>query len=71
MRGTIKWFSANKGFGWIVLADGEEVYVHSSALRSALDAQDLHTGTAVELEIIQGPGGRQAIRVRPEDRAGR
>lgn len=66
MRGKIKWFDPMKGFGWITLHSGEAVYVHGSALR--LGETPPTTGLEVELEILEGPGGKQAIRVRPEAR---
>ena len=63
MRGTIKWYSEAKRFGWITAQGGEEVYVHASAVR--FDGRDSpEAGDAVVFEVVQGPAGQQAIRVR-------
>jgi cold shock protein len=62
MRGTIKWYSEAKRFGWIAAQSGEEVYLHFSALRFD-DATPPQEGDPVLFEILEGPGGKQAIRV--------
>jgi cold shock protein len=60
--GTVKWFNANKGYGFIKPESGNDVFVHVSAIQ---DGGSLDEGQAVELEITQGQKGPQAINVRP------
>jgi len=62
--GTVKWFSAEKGFGFITGADGEDVFVHFSAIEGD-GYRNLDEGQAVEFEVTQGPKGLQASAVRP------
>ncbi len=62
--GTVKWFSNEKGYGFISRPDGEDVFVHYSAItgdgyRSLTEGQD------VEFDIVDGPKGKQASNVRP------
>lgn len=61
MRGVVKWYNTHKGFGWISLADGEDVYVHQSVIPSG---STLNAGDEVELETLEGPAGKQAIRLK-------
>ncbi|MBL0250460.1 MAG: cold-shock protein [Elusimicrobia bacterium] len=65
MKGTVKWFNASKGYGFISPEGGaEDVFVHFSAIpRRRL--QNLNDGQAVELEVTKGPKGLQAANVRP------
>jgi len=63
--GTVKWFNAEKGFGFIEQAGGgPDVFVHYSAIDSS-GYRSLDEGQAVEFEITQGPKGPQADKVRP------
>jgi CspA family cold shock protein len=62
--GTVKWFNADKGYGFIAPESGEDVFVHFSALQSA-GYRSLAEGQAVEFDIEQGPKGAQAANVRP------
>lgn len=63
-QGTVKWFSNEKGFGFISQADGEDVFVHFSAIE--MDGyKSLDEGMAVEFEVTEGPKGKQASNVRP------
>ncbi len=61
-QGTVKWFDANRGFGFIKRTKGEDVFVHQSAIEGEGD-QSLETGAAVEFEVVEGPKGLQAQNV--------
>jgi cold shock protein len=65
--GTVKWFNAEKGFGFIAPESGEDVFVHFSAIQSA-GYRSLDEGQAVEFDITQGQKGPQAANVRPLER---
>jgi CspA family cold shock protein len=62
--GTVKWFNAEKGYGFIQPESGEDVFVHFSAIQAA-GYRSLDEGQAVEFDITQGPKGAQAANVRP------
>ncbi len=62
--GTVKWFNADKGYGFIKPESGEDVFVHFSAIQSD-GYRSLTEGQAVEFEVTQGPKGAQAANVRP------
>lgn len=64
MQGTVKWFNSEKGFGFIVSEEGEDVFVHFSAIQTE-GYKTLEEGQAVEFEIEQSPRGPQAINVVP------
>ena len=61
--GTVKWFNADKGYGFISQPDGGDVFVHFSAIQSA-GYRTLNEGQQVEFEVQQGPKGLQAANVR-------
>lgn len=60
--GTVKWFSPKKGYGFITMEDGQEVFVHYSAIDGA-GFRSLEQGERVEFEVAQGPKGLQASNV--------
>jgi CspA family cold shock protein len=61
-KGTVKWFNAAKGFGFIQRESGEDVFVHFSAIQ-ANGYKSLDEGARVEFEVTQGPKGLQASNV--------
>lgn len=63
MKGTVKWFNASKGYGFITPESGEDVFVHFSAIQ-AEGYKTLEEGQAVEFEVTKGPKGLQASNVR-------
>jgi len=62
--GTVKWFNAEKGYGFIARDDGEDVFVHHSAIQMT-GYRTLEEGQTVEFEVTEGPKGLQAAEVRP------
>ena len=63
-QGTVKWFNADKGFGFISLDDGgQDVFVHFSAIEGD-GYRRLEEGQQVEFEVVPGRRGEQARRVR-------
>mgnify|MGYP001295994646 FL=1 len=61
-RGRVKWFSNEKGYGFIERESGEDVFVHYSAIQ-AEGYKTLEEGEEVEFEIVQGARGPQAANV--------
>ena len=62
-QGTVKWFNADKGYGFIAVDGGKDVFVHFSAIQ-ADGYRSLEEGQRVEFDIEQGERGPQAIAVR-------
>jgi cold shock protein len=62
-RGSVKWFNEAKGFGFISQEDGEDVFVHFSAIQGD-GFKTLAEGEQVEFEVTRGPKGLQAGNVR-------
>ena len=62
IQGTVKWFNAGKGYGFISREGGEDVFVHYSALQSE-GFRSLDEGQQVEFTIEHGPKGLQATNV--------
>lgn len=63
-QGTVKWFSNEKGYGFIAQSDGEDVFVHYTAIEGD-GYRSLQEGQGVEFDIVDGPKGKQAANVRP------
>lgn len=61
-RGTVKWFNERKGFGFIARDDGDDVFVHYSAI-VAQGFKTLNEGDEVTFVITEGPKGLQAANV--------
>ncbi|MCK4417373.1 MAG: cold shock domain-containing protein [Candidatus Latescibacteria bacterium] len=61
-KGKVKWFNNRKGYGFIEQEDGEDVFVHFSALQEE-GFKSLTEGEEVEFEIVEGPKGPQAANV--------
>jgi CspA family cold shock protein len=62
VRGVVKWFSAEKGYGFIRQDDGTDVFVHYTAIQSD-GYRSLNQGDTVEFEIVEGSKGKQASNV--------
>jgi cold shock protein len=62
--GVVKWFNPDKGYGFIARPDGEDVFVHFSAIQME-GYRSLDEGQPVEFDVTQGPKGLQAANVRP------
>ncbi|RAO98720.1 cold-shock protein [Petrotoga sp. 9PW.55.5.1] len=64
MKGRVKWFDSKKGYGFITGEDGNDVFVHFSAID--MDGyKKLEEDDEVEFEVVQGDKGPQASKVRP------
>ena len=64
VQGTVKWFNASKGYGFIARDGGEDVFVHFSAIQTD-GFRTLDEGQRVEVTVEQGPKGLQASDVIP------
>jgi len=62
MNGTVKWFNADKGYGFIEREDGDDVFVHFSAIQGD-GFKTLDEGQQVEFEVVSGDRGLQAENV--------
>ncbi|AMA71748.1 MULTISPECIES: cold shock domain-containing protein [Aneurinibacillus] len=62
MQGKVKWFNAEKGYGFIERENGDDVFVHFSAIQ-AEGFKTLEEGQSVEFEIVEGARGPQAANV--------
>jgi len=64
LKGTVKWFDPKKGYGFITTENGEDVFVHWSAIQTE-GFKTLKENERVEFEIQKGSKGPQAVNVRP------
>ena len=62
MTGKVKWFNAEKGYGFIEREDGGDVFVHFSAIQGE-GFKTLEVGQAVEFDVVEGNRGEQAANV--------
>jgi len=62
--GTVKWFNAGKGYGFIARSNGEDVFVHFSAIEAS-GYRTLEEGMSVSFVVNRGPKGLQAEQVSP------
>ena len=62
-QGTVKWFNDAKGFGFLSRPNGEDVFVHFSAIQSNGGFRSLQEGQAVQFNVVKGPQGWQAENV--------
>jgi CspA family cold shock protein len=63
-EGTVKWFSPEKGYGFIEQSDGEDLFVHFSEIQTD-GFRTLTEGQPVRFEVVEGPKGLQATNVAP------
>lgn len=61
-KGTVKWFNESKGFGFIARDDGEDLFVHHTAIQGT-GFKTLSEGQAVSFDLDKGPKGLRAINV--------
>jgi len=62
ITGTVKWFNADKGYGFIKLpGDGLDVFVHSNQLHKSAITRELHDGERVQFRVTKGPKGCYAV----------
>jgi len=64
LEGTVKWFDERKGYGFITGEDGNDVFVHYSAIQEP-GFKTLNEGQRVKYEVVDGPRGQQAANVQP------
>lgn len=62
IQGEVKWFNAEKGYGFIKQASGPDIFVHYSAI-SGNGYRSLNNGDQVEFEVVDGQKGKQASNV--------
>ena len=63
MKGKVKWFNEKKGYGFITMEDGKDLFVHLSAIQGS-GFKSLQEGDSVECEVAKGPKGPQAANVK-------
>ena len=63
MQGTVKWFNAQKGYGFLSTAEGKDVFVHFSSIENEEGYKTLTEGQEVEFDVVDGEKGPQAAHV--------
>ena len=63
MQGTVKWFNAQKGYGFLSTAEGKDVFVHFSAIENEEGYKTLTEGQEVQFDVVDGEKGTQAAHV--------
>ena len=63
VKGTVKWFNEKKGYGFLSREDGDDVFVHYTAIQRE-GFKTLREGESVEFEVQEGPKGTQAVNVK-------
>lgn len=63
IKGMVKWFDTTKGFGFLTTENGEDIFVHFSAINDENEFKNLEEGQSVEFEIVEGQRGPQASNV--------
>lgn len=63
-KGVVKWFNGSKGYGFISRENGEDVFVHYTAIEDSGGYRTLEEGQEVEFEVTEGAKGMQATSVR-------
>ena len=63
-QGTVKWFNDAKGFGFLSRQNGEDVFVHHTAIKTN-GFRSLQEGQSVTFDVVKGPKGFQAGSVQP------
>ena len=62
-RGKVKWFDIKRGFGFIKSEEGQEIFIHYTAIKSDKKFKSLEEGTIVEFDVVEGEKGLQAVNV--------
>lgn len=62
-KGTVKWFNNSKGYGFITMEDGTDIFVHYSGIVSEEKFKSIAEGQTVEFEIVDVERGKQAVNV--------
>lgn len=61
--GIVKWYDAERGYGFISAQNGEDVFVHHSSIKEEGTKKDLHEGEEVQFDVVEGVKGLQASNV--------